>query len=109
SMHVQVATNQTDWDAFLIAQQFSPFLQSWTMGEVYREIGQEPIRLEVRDQGNIVAICLGIVVPAKRGRHLMVQYGPICDSPDTLDLLINKLKDVAAEHRCSFIRMSPFW
>ncbi|MFH1444569.1 MAG: peptidoglycan bridge formation glycyltransferase FemA/FemB family protein [Candidatus Peregrinibacteria bacterium] len=115
-MNVQEAQNPQEWDAFIGQQQFRPFLQSWTMGEVYRDTGQEPIRIEVRDNGEIVGICQAIVVPAKRGRHLSISYGPVLSYqlPATsyqliLDSLIQELKNVAREHRCVFIRMSPFW
>lgn len=113
-MNVQPAANPVEWDTFLKAQRYSPFLQSWTMGEVYREIGQEPIRLEVRDAGTIVGICQAILVPARRGRHLMVQYGPIVGfqlsaARNQVYLeLVDALKKEAVKLGCSFIRMSPF-
>jgi lipid II:glycine glycyltransferase (peptidoglycan interpeptide bridge formation enzyme) len=108
-MHVQSATDPAKWDAFLAKQQFPLFLQSWTMGEVYREIGQEPIRIEVREDDVITAVAQAIVVPARRGRHLMVQYGPLLTSPNQLQPILNALKDAARDNKCSFIRMSPFW
>lgn len=108
-MHVSVAHHQQEWDDFLSRQLFSPFLQSWTMGEVYRDIGQEPVRLEVRSDGEIRGICQAIVVPARRGKHLAVQYGPVVTSPEALRPLLDALKDLALQHGCSFIRMSPFW
>jgi len=111
-MTIQEATNPQEWDAFLATQTFRPFLQSWTMGEVYRDTKQEPIRLEVREGQEIVAICLAILVPARRGRHLMIPYGPVMrsteygvQSTEVFNLLLEKLKRVAKEHRCSFIRM----
>ncbi|MDO8468420.1 MAG: peptidoglycan bridge formation glycyltransferase FemA/FemB family protein [Candidatus Peribacter sp.] len=115
-MTVTEATNPQEWDAFLSAQTYRPFLQSWTMGEVYRDTQQEPIRLEVRDEGAIVAICLAILVPARRGRHLSIPYGPVLSSKLTahssqlaFDSLIQELTSVARTHQCAFIRMSPFW
>ena len=108
-MHVMHATNAQDWESFVTAQQFPLFLQSWTMGEVYRDIGQEPIRIEVREDGKIVGVCQAIVVPARRGKHLMVQYGPLLANPEALEPLLNALKDIATKHGCSFIRLSPFW
>ncbi|MDD4628741.1 MAG: peptidoglycan bridge formation glycyltransferase FemA/FemB family protein [Candidatus Peribacteraceae bacterium] len=115
-MTVQEATDPQAWDAFLAAQQFRPFLQSWMMGEVFRDIGQKPIRLEVRNGDELSGICLAIVVPAKRGRHLAIQYGPVLSSklstthcPLVLQTLIDELTRIAKQHRCSFIRMSPFW
>jgi lipid II:glycine glycyltransferase (peptidoglycan interpeptide bridge formation enzyme) len=112
-MHIQPATDQATWEEFLQSQRFSPFLQSWTMGEVYRDIGQEPIRLEAREDGKIIGICQAIVVPARRGRHLMVQYGPIVTSHENeksrvMSTLLNAVKESARDHKCSFIRVSPF-
>lgn len=111
-MNIQPATDPSSWDQFLRAQRFAPFLQSWTMGEVYKDIGQQPIRLECIEDGNIQGICQAIVVPARRGKHLMVQYGPVLAASCELraaNLLIEALKNTAADHYCSFIRLSPFW
>lgn len=112
-MTVELATDQASWDQFLSSQPYSPFLQSWTMGEVYRDCGQEPIRIEVRDGNDITAICQAIVVPARRGRHLSVPYGPIISSNGHWSLVIghltSALKEQAKKHSCSFIRLSPFW
>lgn len=111
-MNVQSATNPAEWEQFLSHQQYPLFLQSWTMGEVYRDIGQEPIRIVAMEGNDITGVCQAIVVPARRGRHLMVQYGPVVAAargPRAAGELISTLKDIAADHTCSFIRMSPFW
>jgi lipid II:glycine glycyltransferase (peptidoglycan interpeptide bridge formation enzyme) len=112
-MTIEQASNQQEWDGFLAAQQFRPFLQSWTMGEVYRDIGEEPIRLIARESDAIVGICQAMIVDAKRGRHLVIPYGPIvgiCNLQSAICTeIINALKDLARSHRCSFIRLSPFW
>lgn len=109
-LDVRDATDQSRWDNFLIQQRFRPFLQSWTMGEVYAAIGQEPVRLEVtRDDGTLVGICFAHIVPARRGRHLSIPYGPVVNSQEALPPLLERLTEIARTHRCSFIRMSPFW
>lgn len=108
-MHATLATNRQEWDAFVKAQPYASFLQAWNMGEVYRDIGQEPIRIEVRDaQHTILGVCLGVVVPARRGKHVMTQYGPLATSTEVFDALTNAMKDAASERGCSFVRMSPF-
>lgn len=113
-MVIQTATDPSAWNTFLKAQRFSPFLQSWTMGDVYADIGQTPVRLEIREGEELLGICQAVVVPAKRGRHLTVHYGPVFKDSLTspvlaLQLLIDALRDKAVEHNCTFIRMSPFW
>ncbi len=113
-MNIFTATDESSWDEFLVSQPYRPFLQTWTMGEVYRAIGQEPVRLMVMDGNTVRGICFGHVVPAKRGRHLSIPYGPILDHCDNWDseagmiALLDELKRVARQHKCSFIRMSPF-
>jgi len=115
-MTITQAQDRQAWDSFLARQTFRPFLQSWTMGEVYRDIGQEPIRLEVREGTEIVAICQAMLVPARRGRHLSIPYGPVISTKYAeqsmqivTDLLLPELSAIARKHRCSFLRMSPFW
>ncbi|MDD5026339.1 MAG: peptidoglycan bridge formation glycyltransferase FemA/FemB family protein [Candidatus Peribacteraceae bacterium] len=115
-MTVSEANDARSWDAFLGTQTFHPFLQSWTMGEVYRSIDQDPVRLVVHEGDEIAGICQAIVVPARRGRHLAVHYGPIMSSKlaesnrtSCLDSLFRELRRIATLERCAFIRLSPFW
>lgn len=108
-MTIRHATDHAAWEAIVTAQRFASFLQSWTMGEVYRDIGQEPIRLVAEENGFAVGVCQAIVVPARRGKHLMVQYGPLVRDEATLLALLDALKDEARSRGCSFIRVSPFW
>lgn len=110
-MTISEATNQQAWDDFLSKQQFRPFLHSWTMGEVYKAVGQEPIRLEIKEDNELVGICQAILVPARRGRHLAVSYGPILKAHSSRLIAQNlkeELEKIAKQHNCSFIRMSPF-
>lgn len=109
AMDIRPATDPKSWDAFLASERFSPFLQSWTMGEVYRSIGQQPLRFEVTDEAKLTGICFGHIVPAKRGKHLSIPYGPVLKDTNALPPLIEALMQSAKEHDCSFIRVSPFW
>jgi len=112
-VNICTATDQSAWDQFLSEQQYRPFLQSWTMGEVYKQIGQQAIRLEIREGNELIGICQAIIVPARRGKHLAVSYGPVLkedviDNPSVLEEISKSLKEIAKEHQCSFIRLSPF-
>jgi len=117
-MDIRIATNEAEWESFLQAQEWTPFLQSFPMGEVYRAVGEEPVRLEVREGAGarIVGICQAIMVNAKRGRHLAIMYGPVFHDGLGEELrvssflfLVETLIQVAREKNCTFIRMSPFW
>lgn len=108
-MNVSIATDQASWDAFLSSQKFRPFLQSWTMGEVYQDCNQPPIRLVAHEGNTVVGICQALVVPARRGKHLSVPYGPIVSTPAAVEPLLNTLEEEAKKQNCWFVRLSPFW
>lgn len=114
-MDIRIATDPQSWDDFVRAQPWSPFLQSWTMGNVYKDIGQMPIRLEARDETGVRAVCFGHIVSARRGKHLSIPYGPLIDTSlqgserkDTVKLLFAALGTEAKNAGCSFLRVSPF-
>ncbi len=115
TVHVRHATDSAVWDSFLAAQPYRPFLQSWTMGDVYSDIGQKPVRLQIEQDGVVVGICFGHVVPARRGRHLSVPYGPLFsytltpfDFQAMAAPLLEALRQTAKQHDCAFVRCSPF-
>ncbi len=104
---VRPAVSSDAWDTFLARQQYRPFLQSWTMGEVYTAIDQPPLRLEALNAaGDIVAIAFAHLVPARRGRHLSVPYGPVGD-PAAFPALFQALAEAGRTQKCAFVRVSP--
>lgn len=107
-MDIREATDQSAWDDFLSTQKFRPFLQSWTMGEVYKAVKQEPVRLEILENGTLIGICQAMIVNARRGRHLSVPYGPIINHQSSIAPLTEALKQQARKYNCSFVRLSPF-
>lgn len=114
-LSVSLATDRASWEAFLVSQPYTPFLQSWTMGDVYQDIGQEAVRLEVRSSDRIVGVCFGHIVHARRGKHFSIPYGPVLtpmdreERNDALRQLITDITRIARDHGCAFVRMSPFW
>lgn len=115
-MDIRTATDQRAWDDFLSRQPWAPFLQSWTMGAVYGDIGQTCVQIEARDGTGIRGVCFAHLVPARRGRHLSVPYGPVIDPAlnehdrsDTITEMLALLKREAEKNGCAFVRLSPFW
>ncbi len=113
---VNEARDERAWDDFLSRGRYRPFLQSWTMGDVYDDVGQRPVRLEIRNDNVLVGICFAHVVPARRGRHLSIPYGPVLSKEmssvrlaDILPPFLAALRAAAKAHRCTFVRMSPFF
>jgi peptidoglycan pentaglycine glycine transferase (the first glycine) len=114
-MTIELAHDQRTWDDFLAGEPWSPFLQSFAIGNVYKKLSQDIVRLQVIEDEKIVGIVFGHVVPARRGRHVAVPYGPVVHSTlpyqkrkEIAKMLIKGLHDRARQERCSFIRVSPW-
>src|SRR3989344_5111850 len=92
------------WESFLQENEWKPFLQSFSMGEVYGSVGEEPIRIAAGEHGKISGICQAIIVPAKRGKHLAVMYGPLLreapSNKQVLSLIVEKMKKIARDKNC---------
>lgn len=48
------------WDAGLLAQSGSSFLQSWDWGEFQRAVGREPVRLQIVEGERVAALAQGL-------------------------------------------------
>jgi lipid II:glycine glycyltransferase (peptidoglycan interpeptide bridge formation enzyme) len=114
-MNLAQSTHPDLWNRFLADQPWSPFLQSFEMGEVYRAIGQQSVRVAVEENGALLGIAFGHVVPARRGRHIAVPYGPVLShtlpierQKEVAKLLIQGLYEHAKQHGCTFLRISPW-
>lgn len=85
------------------------FLHSWYWGDFHERLNRIVIRTGFYDGGKLAGIFLGIVEPARRGRHLVVPAGPIIDwSNDKLvETWRDEAKRAAREHRCVFVRCRP--
>lgn len=83
-------------------------MQSWNWGEFNKARGEKIWRLGIYDGETLIGVALVIKVRAKRGTFLFVPHGPIQDSKSKiLNVLVQKLKVIAGEENCSFVRVSP--
>lgn len=80
------------------------FLQSWNWGEFQQRMGNRVWRLGSYEDNNggLSSVALVIKVSAKRGTFLLVQHNPGIE-----EALLSKLKEIAKEENCNFIRMAP--
>lgn len=115
-MQIITDGNANDWDSFIGTQPYAPFLQSSAMQSTYKRTNQNSIRFTVEEQNTILAGCMAVIVPAKRGPHLSVPYGPIMQHSNTaeiniacMQLLITALTDYCKKNGYWFVRLSPHW
>ena len=99
----QEVTNKEVWKNFLLNCGEKTFLQSWNWGEFQKRMGNKIWRFAIyNNSGEPSSVALVVKVAAKRGTFLLVPHGF-----EISETLLNKLKDVAKEENCSFIRISP--
>jgi lipid II:glycine glycyltransferase (peptidoglycan interpeptide bridge formation enzyme) len=102
-MEVKKVNDKNIWEDFFRRQKEKTFLQSWNWGEFQQRMGNKIWRLGVfNDEGGLASVCLVVKVEAKRGKFLLIQHGL-----GISEVLLNKLKEIAREEDCSFIRIAP--
>jgi len=89
------------WEDFLLKCEEKTFLQSWNWGEFQERMGNKIWRLGLYD-GGPTSIILAVKVKARRGTFLLVQH-----NLGLSEALLNKLKEIAKDEGCAFIRMAP--
>ncbi len=80
------------------------FLQSWDWGEFQERMGNKIWRLGAYNNGGLSSVLLAVKIIAKRGTFLLVQH-----SVGISEALLNRLKEIAKEEKCDFIRIAPLW
>lgn len=105
-MRVEEVTEKDSWEGFLVLQTEKTFLQSWNWGEFQKALGHKIWRFGIFENSTLVAAALIVKVTAKRGSFLLVPHGPIGDTK-SLNILFEKLKELARTENVSFIRVNP--
>ena len=102
-MSIGEIKDKSIWEDFLIGVKEKTFLQSWNWGEFQKMMGNKIWRLGVyNNNGGLASINLVIKIKAKRGTFLLIQH-----SLGISEILLNKLKEIAKEEKCIFIRIAP--
>ena len=122
-METREVKDKKSWEDFISGCREKTFLQSWNWGEFQEKMGNKIWRLGVYDKEELKGLSLVTKVAAKRGTFLLIQHGPVIknskfqipNSKQTpnkfqiLNTLLDKLKEIAKEEKCSFIRVAPLF
>jgi lipid II:glycine glycyltransferase (peptidoglycan interpeptide bridge formation enzyme) len=112
---IKEITEKQVWEDFMLGQKDKTFLNSWNWGEFQKKMRERIWRLGVYHGEQLIGAALVIKVSARRGNFLLVPHGPALRSSagnsksEILEVLIKKLKEIAKQEKCSFIRISPIW
>lgn len=107
-MEIKEITNKEIWEKFLLNCSEKTFLQSWNWGEFNKLMGNKIWRLGIYDKEKLVSLALVVKIQAKRGTFLQVQH-LLPSNKDEIEILLNKVKEIAKKENCHFIRAAPLW
>ncbi len=103
------------WEDFLFECREKTFLNSWNWGEFNERMGNKIWRFGIYSNGKLKGLALVIKIKAKRGTFLFGPHTPVTKDEigdtkyEILKILLKKLKEIAKEENCSFIRVAPIW
>lgn len=112
---IKEVKNKKEWEEFLGQCEEKTFLHSWNWGESQKELGYKIWRLGLFNNNNLLAVCLVLLVKAKRGTFLLVEHGPVLKSKiqnpksEILEEFLEHLKEIGKKEKVGFIRVCPIW
>src|SRR5947209_5178508 len=107
-----LANTQRDaWNAFVAASPAGHVLQSWEWGELKERTGWQPLRLALRDGGDIKAGAQVLLrtLPYGFGKMAYVPKGPALDYADEVLVrtMFAALEDLATRRRVISLKVEP--
>jgi lipid II:glycine glycyltransferase (peptidoglycan interpeptide bridge formation enzyme) len=114
-MEIKEITNKEIWENFLLQCSEKTFLDSWNWGEFQKKMEEKIWRFGIYENRELIGVALAINIKAKRGTFLFVPHGPNIKyevkskNYEVLEILTDKLKEIAKEEKASFIRIAPIW
>lgn len=110
-MEIREINDKKIWEDFFLNIKRKTFLQSWNWGEFQESLGNKIWRWGIFDGNELVSAVLVIKHVAKRGSFLLVPHGPVVveneasNKKQALEILLNRLKELAKDEKVSFIRI----
>ena len=112
-MEIIEINNKENWESFLLKCNDKTFLDSWNWGEFQKREGEKIWRFGIYDNKELISVALVIKIKARRGTFLFVPHGPVVElgiknyELRILEILTNKLKEIAKQEKAHFIRIAP--
>lgn len=112
-MQIREITNKKDWEGFLLQCQQKTFLHSFNWGKFQEALGNKVWWFGIFENEELISVALVIKHVARRGSFLLVPHGPVIRIKNyelrfkILEMLKNKLQEMANQEKVDFIRISP--
>ncbi len=114
SLSFTLASNdkKQEWDDFVDQCELGDILQYWEWGEVKREEGWDPLRVQVLEEGQVLLQAQILVKQAGfLGTYAYIPHGPLAKSNEILKAILpfftKKIKDLAVQEGWFVIEVEP--
>jgi len=95
------------WNNFVLSSPFGHIFQTYEWGEVMKELGWEPLRFLVEENGKILTAGQ-ILVRRKFGFSLLyIPRGPIFSDRESFEFFVGNLKKIMRRKRAIFCKINP--
>ena len=122
-MQIKEINDKNIWENFYknIPLEEKTFLNSWNWGEFYKSMDSKIFRYGIYDHDFLIATALVIKKESENnlkkfwGRHLFLPHSPSIlgkfkpKTSQILEILLEKIKQVAREEKANFIRINPIF
>jgi lipid II:glycine glycyltransferase (peptidoglycan interpeptide bridge formation enzyme) len=115
NFEIKEIQNKEVWENFLEKCDKKTFLHSWNWGEFQLQNQNNIWRFGIYLNGDLISVCLLIMIKAKRGNFLFIPHGPVVKDVEkevkenAFRILLEKIKEIARQKKIDFIRISPIW
>jgi lipid II:glycine glycyltransferase (peptidoglycan interpeptide bridge formation enzyme) len=109
SYTLQLITEKSHWESFVLSRPEANFLQSWNWGEFHEKLGKKVVRLAVLNEGTIIGGALCVKEVAKRGTYVTIAGGPLLDwtNKELVTFFFAEVQKYASQEKCLFVRFRP--
>lgn len=109
SIEVSKILDKNRLDHYVLRQQHTHFLQSFSWGEFQEKIGNKVYRFGFFDGENLVGIISAFQIKAKYNSYLYVPWGPVLSNwkEDSVKEITSKLVEIVKKEHLDFIRVEP--
>ncbi len=109
-MEIKIIEDKKIWENFLLECKEKTFLQSWNWGEFNKLMGNKIWRIGIfKKEKKTSFLALISKIKAKRGTFLLIQHLLKPEKTEFFEVLLKKLKEIAKNENCAFIRIVPLW
>ncbi|MFH1286923.1 MAG: peptidoglycan bridge formation glycyltransferase FemA/FemB family protein [Candidatus Magasanikbacteria bacterium] len=102
-MEIIMCNNQKEWESFFFLQDRQEFLQSWEWGKFQKSVGNEPIRLRITEDQQVVGQVQGFIQRLGPGFRYVYMPRIMNYESGIMDLVFEYAKD----QKYAFVRVEP--